>query len=73
MMEAVDPATLETGILDLDGRVDRSSRPPGNAWKYFTLWKHVGADSPELDLGGSRAGMENHGSLYWLKTSHHRY
>ncbi|KAK7463840.1 hypothetical protein VKT23_005775 [Stygiomarasmius scandens] len=66
-MEITTPSMLETGILDLDSRVDRARRPNGNAWKCFTVWRWRG-DAP-TGFDGNRGGRENHGTLYYLRQS----
>lgn len=38
-MTITSPSQLESGVLDLDGRVERSSRPNGNAWRNFTVFR----------------------------------
>ncbi|KAF7291936.1 hypothetical protein MIND_01219100 [Mycena indigotica] len=35
-MTISSPSQLENGLLDIDGRVERSKRPHGNAWKSLT-------------------------------------
>jgi hypothetical protein len=60
---------LETGVLDLDGRIDRSARSVGNAWKSFTVWRWRD-DTDVLGLTDERGGRENHGTLFYLRRSH---
>jgi hypothetical protein len=71
-MDASTPTMLETGVLDVDGRVERARRPNGNAWKCFTVWRWPGEDGvPEdgvdLEDGGGRGGRENQGTLFYLR------
>ncbi|TFK35838.1 hypothetical protein BDQ12DRAFT_611005 [Crucibulum laeve] len=63
------PAMLETGLLDIDGRMDRFQKPNGNAWKCFTIWRWRG-DSMEV-LTDDRGGRENHGTLFYLRGSYY--
>ncbi|THV07565.1 hypothetical protein K435DRAFT_959640 [Dendrothele bispora CBS 962.96] len=67
-MEVTTPSMLETGILDLDGRVERSRRPNGNAWKCFTIWRW--RDDTLSGFDDNRGGRENHGTLYYLRQSY---
>lgn len=55
---------LETALLELDGRIDRSRRPNGNAWKSFTIWRWRGGGFNPVD---SRGGRENRGTLFYLR------
>lgn len=60
---------LENGLLDIDGRVNKSSRPNGNAWKCFTVWRWRGdAAGSEGDV---RGGRQSHGTLFYLRGSYH--
>ncbi|EAU83430.1 hypothetical protein CC1G_12333 [Coprinopsis cinerea okayama7 len=60
------PSTLETGLLDTDGRVEKSARPNGNAWKAITVWRRrTGVDAIP---GDKRGGRENHGTLFYLRS-----
>jgi len=60
---------LETGLLDLDGRVDRQKRPNGNAWKCFTVWRWRG--DPVNMVDDERGGRENHGTLFYLRSTYY--
>jgi hypothetical protein len=52
-MAVVTPVELENAVLDSDGRVERSARPPGNPWKRLTLWRwRDGFVEEVLMLGG---------------------
>jgi hypothetical protein len=64
-MTVSTPSSLDTGILDVDGRVDKSRRPSGNAWKALSVWKR----RPDGDFGVSieRGGRENAGTLFYLR------
>jgi len=56
-MTVVTPSELETSVLDSDGRVERSARPPGNPWKRLTLWRwRDGFVEEVLMLGGFAQG-----------------
>ncbi|KAF9075892.1 Asx homology domain-containing protein [Rhodocollybia butyracea] len=68
LMDITSPTMLETGILDLDGRMERSRRPNGNAWKTFTVyrWREDGASSTD----DNRGGRESHGTLHYLRNSY---
>ncbi|KAJ7154634.1 Asx homology domain-containing protein [Mycena filopes] len=74
-MTITSPTQLESGLLDVDGRVERTKRPNGNAWKSFTLWRWSG-DSLEQafsDSGpGRRAGRQDHGTLFYLRACHYQ-
>ncbi|KAF8882293.1 Asx homology domain-containing protein [Infundibulicybe gibba] len=62
-MTVTSPRMLETGVLDLDARAEKSRRPNGNAWKCFTVWRWR-----EFPGGqGERGGRENHGTLFYLR------
>ncbi|KAE9410434.1 hypothetical protein BT96DRAFT_1011975 [Gymnopus androsaceus JB14] len=67
-MDITSPSMLETGILDLDGRVERAKRPNGNAWKILTVyrWREDGVSS----MDDNRGGRESHGTLHYLRNSH---
>ncbi|ESK83030.1 hypothetical protein Moror_11745 [Moniliophthora roreri MCA 2997] len=66
IIEITSPSMLETGVLDLDGRVERSKRPNGNAWKCFTVWRwRDGSDA--IAVEDNRGGRENHGTLFYLR------
>ncbi|KDR66165.1 hypothetical protein GALMADRAFT_259624 [Galerina marginata CBS 339.88] len=66
-MTITSPTMLETGLLDIDGRMEKSRRPNGNAWKCFSVWRwRAGAEYNPYD---SRGGRENHGTLFYLRGS----
>ncbi|KAF9005228.1 Asx homology domain-containing protein [Cyathus striatus] len=67
-MDATSPSMLENALLDLDGRVDRSKRPNGNAWKCFTVWRRRENAIVSDDQNG-RAGRECYGTLFYLRGS----
>ena len=59
---------LETGILDIDGRLRKSQRPNGNAWKCFTVWRwRAGGDCTQ----NSRGGRDNYGTLFYIRGSYY--
>ncbi|KAJ7931289.1 Asx homology domain-containing protein [Mycena leptocephala] len=60
-------------ILDVDGQVDRTKRPNGNAWKSLTLWRWTG-DSLEYSLANNerRGGREDHGTLFYLRACYYQ-
>ncbi|KAJ3841486.1 Asx homology domain-containing protein [Lentinula raphanica] len=68
LMDITSPTMLETGILDLDGRIERGKRPNGNAWKLLTVyrWREDGISS----MDDSKGGRESHGTLHYLRSSH---
>jgi hypothetical protein len=68
-MEITTPTMLETGILDLDGRVERAKRPNGNAWKCFTVYRWREDAETNLNSNDVRGGRENHGTLFYLRQS----
>jgi len=64
------PSSLEAHLLDLDGRLDRTRRPNGNAWKCFSVWRwRSGVGSAGYTLYDPRGGRENHGTLFYLRGS----
>ncbi|KAF8890505.1 hypothetical protein CPB84DRAFT_1683535, partial [Gymnopilus junonius] len=64
-MEITSLSMLETGLLDTDGRMEKSRRPNGNAWKCFSVWRfRSGAEYNPYD---SRGGRENHGTMFYLR------
>ncbi|KAG7442150.1 uncharacterized protein BT62DRAFT_988718 [Guyanagaster necrorhizus] len=65
-MTVMSPSMLETGLLDIDGRVERGKRPNGNAWKSFTLWRWKDSDEELFDLD-ERGGRESHGTLFYIR------
>ncbi|RDB24081.1 hypothetical protein Hypma_008562 [Hypsizygus marmoreus] len=66
------PSMLETGMLDIDGRVERARRPNGNAWKCFTVWRWRGEPGDMEVLGeGGRGGRESHGTLFYLRGTYY--
>ncbi|KAK0447439.1 uncharacterized protein EV420DRAFT_1568762 [Desarmillaria tabescens] len=65
-MTVMSPSMLETGLLDIDGRVERGKRPNGNAWKSFTLWRWKDSDEEMFDLD-ERSGRESHGTLFYIR------
>ncbi|KAJ7746438.1 Asx homology domain-containing protein [Mycena maculata] len=69
-MTIASPTQLESGLLDIDGRVERTKRPNGNAWKALTLWRWNG-DALGTD-GGRRGGREDHGTLFYLRACHYQ-
>jgi hypothetical protein len=62
------PSMLETGILDIDGRLKKSQRPNGNAWKSFSVWRWR-ADGDGVQ--NSRGGRENYGTLFYIRGSYY--
>ena len=69
-MTISSPTMLESGLLDVDGRVDKSRRPNGNAWKSFTVWRWR-VPTPDSLTQDTRAGRENHGTLFYLRGSYY--
>ncbi|KAJ7636902.1 Asx homology domain-containing protein [Roridomyces roridus] len=65
IMTITSPTQLETGLLDIDGRVDKAKRPNGNAWKALTVWRWAGDDMGMLQ--GQRGGREAQGTLFYLR------
>jgi len=65
-------STFETALLDLDGRVERSQRPNGNAWKTFTVWKRRTPSSEmSIDAESERGGRESYGTLFYLRGNYY--
>ncbi|KAJ6532778.1 Asx homology domain-containing protein [Mycena vulgaris] len=73
-MTITSPTQLESGLLDVDGRVERTRRPNGNAWKALTLWRWTGDaleyNSPSND--GHRGGRQDHGTLFYLRACYYQ-
>ncbi|KAK0218819.1 Asx homology domain-containing protein [Armillaria fumosa] len=65
-MTIMSPSMLETGLLDIDGRVERGKRPNGNAWKSFTLWRWKDSNEELFSLD-ERGGRESHGTLFYIR------
>jgi hypothetical protein len=62
----LSPSLLETGLLDVNGRLEKSQRPNGNAWKSISVWrKAAGADE---SVENRRGGKVNHGTLFYLRS-----
>ena len=72
-MTITSPSMLETGLLDTDGRMEKTRRPNGNAWKSFTVWRWRGGDAGAGNWreGDERGGRENHGTLFYLRGSYY--
>ncbi|KAF5393786.1 hypothetical protein D9757_000074 [Collybiopsis confluens] len=66
-MDVSSPGMLETGILDLDGRVERAKRPNGNAWKAFTVYRR--RDDSWID--NNKGGRQQSGTLHYLRSTIH--
>ncbi|TFK51408.1 hypothetical protein OE88DRAFT_1544631 [Heliocybe sulcata] len=68
-MTVTSPNMLENGILDVDGRVEKSRRPNGNAWKCLSVWRWRHQPEGDLDMLAfqERGGRENHGTLFYLR------
>ncbi|KAJ3577001.1 hypothetical protein NP233_g51 [Leucocoprinus birnbaumii] len=64
------PQMLETFILDTDGRVKKSQRPNGNAWKCFTVYRWRKGSTVD-STADQRGGRDIHGSLFYLRGSHY--
>ena len=62
------PTMLENGILDIDGRMKKSQRPNGNAWKCFNVWRWRSGGDCALN---SRGGRENYGTLFYIRGSYY--
>ena len=68
-MTISSPSMLETGILDIDGRLKKAQRPNGNAWKCFTVWRwRSGGDCGQ---NSPRGGRENYGTLFYNRGSYY--
>ncbi|KAF8152299.1 Asx homology domain-containing protein [Crassisporium funariophilum] len=68
-MTIFSPTMLETGLLDIDARTEKSRRPNGNAWKCFTVWRWRAGTGFNAD--DVRGGRENHGTLFYLRGSYY--
>jgi hypothetical protein len=65
IMTISTPSSLETGILDIDGRIDKAHRPNGNAWKTISVWKHK--DGGDVAASIERGPRDNTGTLFYLR------
>ncbi|KAJ7698554.1 Asx homology domain-containing protein [Mycena rosella] len=70
-MTITSPTQLESGLLDVDGRVERAKRPNGNAWKALTLWRWTG-DALEYASDSQRSGRQDHGTLFYLRACYYQ-
>ena len=76
MEDVVTPATLESGILDIDGRIDRAHRgetgrdASRTAWKAFTVWRWRPEvrDDVAVQMLAEKGGRERVGTLFYLST-----
>ncbi|KAJ7595095.1 hypothetical protein C8J56DRAFT_855817 [Mycena floridula] len=68
-MTISSPTMLENGVLDVDGRIDRTKRPNGNAWKSFTVFRWRDEDQGHM-MTDDRGGRESHGTLFYLRSSY---
>lgn len=66
-MTITSPTMLETGLLDMDGRIEKVQRPNGNAWKRVSVWRWRDGVGGVGGEGGERGGRENHGTLFYLR------
>lgn len=73
-MTISSPTQLENGVLDLDGRVEKTRRPNGNAWKCFTVWRWRDEEEWEVDFTSGvdgKGGRENNGTLFYLRGNYY--
>lgn len=63
------PSSLESGILDTDGRVNKLQRANGNAWKYLSVWKFLQGDETAGFASPERGGRQDTGTLHYLRSS----
>ena len=79
MEDVFTPAVLESGILDIDGRVDRAHRGEAGdaasraAWKAFTVWRWRPEvrDDVATQMLAEKGGRERVGTLFYLSTYCH--
>ncbi|KZT67576.1 hypothetical protein DAEQUDRAFT_694007 [Daedalea quercina L-15889] len=79
MEDIADPIVLASGILDIDGRVERADRGDANgstaraAWKSFTVWRWRDEmrDDIQSQMTMARGGRERVGTLFYLSTYCH--
>ncbi|KAJ7089190.1 Asx homology domain-containing protein [Mycena belliarum] len=76
IMTITSPTQLESGLLDVDGRVERAKRPNGNAWKALTLWRWSGdalnhSSQPQSNED-RRGGRQDHGTLFYLRACYYQ-
>lgn len=74
--DATNPSVLESGILDIDGRVDLSNRGEAAsraAWKAFTVWRWRPEvrDDIATQMLAEKGGREPVGTLFYLSTYCH--
>ncbi|KIJ37525.1 hypothetical protein M422DRAFT_231568 [Sphaerobolus stellatus SS14] len=68
-----NPTQLETAFLDTDGRVTKSKRPNGNAWKSIGLWRWRDNEIPDITAfpddseEALRGYREYQGTLFYLR------
>jgi len=63
------PSSLESGILDTDGRVNKLQRTNGNAWKYLSVWKSMKCGGTNGFAFPERGGRQDTGTLHYLRSS----
>lgn len=68
-MTITTPASIESGILDTDGRVNKLQRTNGNAWKYLSVWKFLPGGGPDGLTSPERGGRQDTGTLHYLRSS----
>ena len=68
-MSITTPTSLESGILDTDGRVDKLQRTNGNAWKYLSAWKFLPGGGMDGLASPERGGRQSTGTLHYIRSS----
>ena len=64
-----NPSSLESGILDTDGRVNKLQRTNGNAWKCLSVWKSIQGGGTSGFAFPERGGRQDTGTLHYLRSS----
>lgn len=67
-MTITSPASLESGILDTDNRVDKLQRPNGNAWKYLSVWRLLQDGGTNGLATPERGGRQDTGMLHYIRS-----
>jgi len=68
-MTITTPSSIESGILDTDGRVNKLQRTNGNAWKHLSVWKFLPGGGPDGLIPPERGGRQDTGTLHYLRSS----
>lgn len=67
-MTITTPASLESGILDTDNRVNKLQRANGNAWKYLSVWRLLQDGGTNGLAAPERGGRQDTGMLHYIRS-----